>query len=160
MRSVVRSLDPDLPLYHIRPLREEVDESVAADRTMAILCGTFGVLAVVLTAIGIYGVIAWTVTRRTNEIAVRMALGADPSGILKLVLREVLLLATVGISVGTGLALAASRLVEAKLFGVAARDPGMLAAAIAISGIMALLAATVPAVRALRIDPGRALRFE
>jgi predicted permease len=160
LRDVVRSLDPDLPVYQLQPMQARIDEITNADRTLAILCTAFGILAVLLTAIGIYGVIAWTVSRRTNELAVRMALGALPERVLRLVMREAVILATSGVVVGTGLALAASRVVESKLFGVAGRDPLVLAVAVVCTGGMALLAAFIPAWRATRIDPARALRFE
>lgn len=160
VREVVRSLDPNLPVHELKPLRKEIEEAMAADRTLAILCTAFGLIAVLLTAIGIYGVIAWTVARRTNEIAVRMALGALPTRVLGLVLREVMILAGAGLAAGAAMALASGRVVEANLFGVAGRDAAMLMVAVVCTGAMALLAALVPAVRATRIDPSRALRFE
>jgi ABC-type antimicrobial peptide transport system permease subunit len=160
LRDIVRSLDPDLPVYQLQPMQARIDEITNADRTLALLCTAFGVLAVLLTAIGIYGVIAWTVARRTNELALRMALGALPDRVLRLVLREAVILAGSGIAVGVGLALAASRVVESKLFGVAGRDPLVLTVAVVCTGGMALVAAFLPAWRATRIDPARALRFE
>lgn len=160
LRDSVRALDADLPVYRLKPLTDEITEAVSADRTLAILCTAFGVLAILLTAIGIYGVIAWTVARRTNEIAVRVALGALPDRVLRLVMREVVVLAGVGIAVGVVLALASARLVEAKLFGVTGRDPLMLGVAIGCTAVMAGLASFVPAWRATRIDPARALRFD
>jgi ABC-type antimicrobial peptide transport system permease subunit len=160
VRDVVRTLDPDLPVYQLRAMRERIEEITNSDRTLAVLCTAFGFLAVLLTAIGIYGVIAWTVARRTNELALRMALGALPGRVLNLVLREAVVLAAAGIIAGTGMALAASRMVESKLFGVAGQDPVILALAVVCTGGMALLAAFVPAWRATRIDPARALRFE
>lgn len=160
LRNAVRSLDANLPVYQMKPLKAEIEEAVAQDRTLAILCTSFGLLAVLLTAIGIYGVIAWTVARRTSEIAVRMALGAQPKRVLRLVLSEVVLLGTIGIAAGAGLALASSSFIESKLFGVAGRDSGMLALSVVCTGVMALIAALVPAIRAMRIDPARALRSE
>ena len=160
LRDAVRSLDPDLPLYELKPLTKEIEEAVSADRTLAILCTAFATLAILLTAIGIYGVIAWTVSRRTNEIAVRVALGALPARVLRLVMREVFLLGAAGIGVGIAMALASASVVESKLFGVTGRDPVMLAIAIGCTAAMAAIAAFVPAWRATRIDPARALRFE
>jgi predicted permease len=160
LRDAVRSLDRDLPVYQLKPLQEEITEAVSADRTMAILCTAFSVLAILLTAIGIYGVIAWTVARRTNEIAVRMALGALPERVLRLVMREVVVLTSAGIAAGVALALISARVVESKLFGVTGRDPLMLAIAIVCTALMAAVASFVPAWRATRIDPSRALRFE
>jgi ABC-type antimicrobial peptide transport system permease subunit len=141
-------------------MQARIDEITNGDRTLAVLCTGFGVVAVLLTAIGIYGVIAWTVARRTNELAVRMALGALPRRVLRLVLREAVILAATGIAAGVGLALAVSRLVESKLFGVGGHDPLVLVTAVILTGAMAMVAAFVPAWRATRIDPARALRFE
>lgn len=160
LRDVVRSLDPDLPLYQLRPLQARIAEVTNSDRTLAILCTAFGILAVLLTAIGIYGVIAWTVARRTSELALRMALGALPARVLRLVLREALLVAGAGLAVGITLALLAARVVESKLFGVAGQDPLVLAIAVVCTGGMAVLAAFIPAWRATRIDPARALRAD
>lgn len=160
LRQVVKSLDPDLPVYQLRPLQARIDEVTNGDRALALLCTAFGVLAVLLTAIGIYGVIAWTVARRTNEIAVRVALGALPTRVLRLVLREAFSVALAGLAIGIGLALLAARIIESKLFGVAARDPLILTAAVLCTGAMSILAAFLPAWRATRIDPARALRSE
>ena len=127
---------------------------------MAILAGAFGVLAGTLATLGLYGVIAYTVARRRNEIGVRVALGADRARVLRLVLREAALLLGLGLMVGTGLALWAGRVASALLFGLKPYDPATLALAIALLSAVALLASYRPAHRAGRMEPMLALREE
>jgi predicted permease len=160
IRESVRSLDPNLPVDNIGPMQEQIDRAVSTDRVLAVLCTVFAGLAVLLTAIGVYGVIAWTVTRRANEIAVRIALGAMPGRVLGLVLGEMLTIGTVGITAGALLALAAGAFAQSRLFGIAGRDPATLAAAAVCSAAAALLATAIPAWRAMRIEPAEALRTD
>jgi predicted permease len=138
----------------------QLRESLMRDRLMATLAGAFGLLAGVLATLGLYGVIAYMVARRRNEIGVRMALAADRGRVVRLVLREAILLLTVGLVIGTGLALWAGRAATAMLFGLKPTDPGTFAAAIALLAAVALLASYGPARRASRVEPMQALREE
>ncbi|MBC7927927.1 MAG: ABC transporter permease [Bryobacteraceae bacterium] len=160
IRQAVHSLDASLPVDNLGPMQAQLNNAVSSDRMLAVLCTIFAGLAVLLTALGVYGVIAWTVARRANEIAVRMALGAMPGRVLRLVLSEIAFVGGLGILTGTLLALASGQFAEAKLFGIAGRDPLMLSVAILCSAAVALLASLVPALRATRIEPAQALRLE
>ena len=124
------------------------------------LASTFGALATLLAALGLYGVVAYNVTRRTPEMGVRMAFGAMPRDVLKLVMREVGLLVLGGAIIGVPAALALARYVESQLFGVKGNDPLIFTAATAALALVALLAGYIPARRAARIDPMKALRYE
>jgi predicted permease len=160
IRETVRGLDQNLPVFDLKAMRDCVDEAATTERLIAVLAVAFGVLATVLAAIGLYGVIAYVVVRRTPEIGVRMALGARPAEVLGLVMREVALLLALGAAIGLVAAVGTSRLVEAQLFGLSARDP--LVFVLALAGLMVVGAAAglVPARRASTIDPLRALRHE
>jgi ABC-type antimicrobial peptide transport system permease subunit len=131
---------------------------VRRDRLMAMLAGSFGLLAAVLATLGLYGVIAYMVARRRNEIGVRVALGADRGRVVQLVLREALLLLAAGLVIGTGLALWAGRAAGALLFGLKPYDPPTLVMAILLLAAVALLASYLPALRASRMEPMSALR--
>jgi ABC-type antimicrobial peptide transport system permease subunit len=137
-----------------------VDNSLAKDRVVARLSAAFGLLAMLLAAIGLYGVMTWTIARRTREIGVRMALGERPRGIFRLVLRDTLMMVTLGIAIGIPLALAATRLIRGLLFGVGAADPLVILAASILLIAVATLAGFLPARRAARVDPMIALRHE
>ncbi|MGH9433574.1 MAG: FtsX-like permease family protein, partial [Terriglobia bacterium] len=141
-------------------LRTQIRETLVQDELMATLCGFFGALAVLLAAIGLYGVIAYTVAQRTNEIGIRMALGAQRSGVLRLILGEVSVLIGIGIVVGAGLTLAGGKAAASLLFGLKAHDPLTLALAVIILAVIGLAASFVPARRASRLDPMVALRYE
>ena len=160
MRRAVRELDAGLPVYAMKSMTVQVEESISTDRLVAVLSSAFGLLATLLAAIGLYGVIAYAVTRRTAEIGIRVALGARRGDVLWLVMREVTLLAASGIAVGLPAALALGRCVQSELFGVKASDPAIFAAAALALAIVAGLAGFLPARRAARIDPIRALRYE
>jgi ABC-type antimicrobial peptide transport system permease subunit len=127
---------------------------------LATLSGGFGVLAAILTLVGLYGLIAYTVTRRTNEIGVRMALGAGRAEIARLILRETTLLLVIGAAIGIALALAGGRAAASLLFGVRPTDPIALAAALGFLALIALVASYAPARRATRIEPVVALRID
>jgi putative ABC transport system permease protein len=141
-------------------LRTQIRDSLAQDELMATLCGFFGGLAVLLAAVGLYGVISYTVAQRTNEIGIRMALGAQRSGVLRLILGEVAVLIGIGIVVGAALTLAGSKVASSLLFGLKARDPLTLAAAAILLAAIGLAASLVPARRAMQTDPMVALRYE
>jgi ABC-type antimicrobial peptide transport system permease subunit len=137
-----------------------IRESLYTERLIAILSAAFGILATLLAAIGLYGVIAYSVARRTGEIGVRMALGAMPANVLRLVLLGAARLAAVGIAIGLAAAFAGGRLIESQLFGIRASDPRVYLGAAVVLAVVALLAAGVPAWRAARIDPVSALKYE
>ena len=163
VRSVKHMLDETAPGIRVRTvttLQEQLDRSLERQRLAAGLATLFGLLALCLAAIGLYGVVAYLVTARTGEFGVRLALGARPGDLFWLVLRESLALSAIGIAIGLPLALAGGRLVTSQLFGVAATDPIVATAAIATLALVAALAGLIPARGASRVDPIRALREE
>ncbi len=160
MRDAVRGLDPNLPAPKIKTVELRIRESLYTERLIAILSAAFGILATLLAAIGLYGVMAYSVTRRTGEIGVRMALGAVPADVLRLILLGAVRLAAAGIVIGLVAALAAGKLIESQLFGIAAADPVIYAGAALLLALVTLIAAGVPAWRAARIDPVVALKYE
>ncbi len=160
VRGVIAAEDRDLPLIDVRTMTEQVATTVAQERVFAQLTSGFGVLALVLASIGIYGIMAYTVAARTGEIGIRMALGAQAERVLGMVLREVSWMALVGVLLGLGGALILARLVSSMLYGVSAFDPLTLAGVAAVLMGISLLAGFGPARRASRIDPVRALRHE
>jgi predicted permease len=160
LRREVRKVDATVPMYDLRTVEQQVENSLVTERLLAALSTVFGSLATLLAATGLYGVMAYMVARRTPEIGIRMALGAGRSSVLWLVMREVFLLAAVGLAIGLAAAWALTRLVEAQLFGVQPFDPmTMVLATMGIASV-AMLAGYLPARRATTIDPMRALRFE
>jgi predicted permease len=160
LRREVQALDHDLPLYNVKTFAEQKSESLARERLIATLSGFFGALALVLASIGLYGVMAYSVQRRTREIGIRMSLGAMRGRVVWMVLRDCLLMVAMGIAVGIPLSLWLSRLVTSQLFGVAPGDPVTIAVAAFILTAVAALAGYLPAHRASRIDPMAALRCE
>jgi putative ABC transport system permease protein len=157
-RRALAAVDPDIPLERVRPLLAVVTESIAQPRLLVILLATFGALALVLGAIGIYGVMAYAVVQRTREIGVRSALGATPRDVLALVVGEALTLAVVGVALGVAGALALTGLLRSQLYAVSPTDPvTFLNASLGLLAV-ALLASAVPALRAMRVDPARVLR--
>jgi predicted permease len=160
VRQTVRRLDANLPVFDVKSMETQVAESLFVERMVAALSVAFGGLATLLAAIGLYGVMSYAVARRTREIGIRMALGAEPRGVLWLVLREVALLSAFGVMAGLLTAFFAARRVESQLFGLAPNDPVTLASAVALLLTVALVAGLVPARRATRIDPLLALRTE
>ncbi|MEO8025323.1 MAG: ABC transporter permease [Bryobacteraceae bacterium] len=160
IRNEVRKLDANLPIYGLRTVGEQVELNLATQRLVASLSACFGALATLLAVIGLYGVMAYLVGRRSREIGIRMALGASEGNVVWMILREVLLLIGIGVALGLAGALSLTRFVQAQLFGVTASDPRVLAvAAIGLAGI-ALLAGYIPARRAANTDPLRVLRYE
>jgi predicted permease len=159
IKAAVSSVHPEIGI-EFRVLSTQLENSLMRDRLMATLSGAFGLLAGFLATLGLYGVIAYMVERRRNEIGVRMALGADRGRVIRLVLREASLLIVAGLIVGTGLALWAGQAASTLLFGLKPHDPVTLAGAIALLALVALLASYGPARRASRLDPMNALREE
>jgi ABC-type antimicrobial peptide transport system permease subunit len=160
LRRMVAKLDGSMPVYDLKTLENQLTETLSTERLIASLSAVFGVVATVLAALGLYGVMAFVVARRTREIGVRMALGAPRSWVLWLVLREVLILLGVGLMTGVPAAYLLSRYVSSQLFGVTPEDVWTGAAAIGVLGLVALLSGLVPARRASTIDPITALRYE
>ena len=160
VRRALAAIDANLTVLDIMSLSEQVDRIFNQDRLIARLTQLFGLLALVLACVGFYGVTAYSVARRTSEIGIRMALGADRKSVLQLVLRGALIQLTLGLAVGIPVALAGSRLLANQLYGVKSNDPVILGLAVVVLAASALLAAFVPARRAATIDPMRALRTE
>jgi putative ABC transport system permease protein len=160
IRQEVQEIDKDLPVTDVAMMSDALEGSVAQPRFRTFLLGLFAAMALVLAATGIFGVISYSVSRRTNEIGIRVALGASRSTILRMILRETLALTFVGMAVGIPCALAASRLLGHMLFGVSANDPATLAVVALVLAVVASLAGFVPARRAMRVDPIVALRYE
>jgi putative ABC transport system permease protein len=160
VRKEVNALDPDQPIAAIRPMTEWVAMSAAGARYRTTLLGLFALLAMILAATGIYGVMSYSVAQRTQEIGVRMALGARPLDVLKLVVRQGMMLALIGVIVGLAGALALTRVMSSLLFGVTERDPITFVAVAALLIVVAFISCFVPAHRATRVDPLIALRCE
>jgi len=160
IRQAMGSLDPNLPIISIRTLSEQVAGVFRQQRLIAQLTSFFGVLSLVLACVGLYGVTAYNVGRRTHEIGVRMALGASWADVLRLVLRGAFLLIIFGLILGIPLSLATSRVLSSQLYGLNPYDPVPIAIAVAVLGLFGLIATLVPARRAMRVDPMVALRNE
>ena len=160
VRQAVSQIDHSLPLAYTGTLGEQVNRSLAGQSLIARLSTFFGMLAAFLACIGIYGLAAYAVTRRTNEIGIRMALGAEASGVLWMVMRESLTLAALGVAIGIFVSLAAARLIESVLYGLKTTDPATIALSALVMIAVAALAAYLPARRASNVDPMVALRYE
>ncbi len=160
LRSAIHEINKDQPLTDIRTLDRIKTESVASDRLQTTLLGTFGGVAMLLSAIGIYGVISYAVAQRTHEIGIRSALGASSGSLLRLVLRSGMALTAIGLVLGLAGAWSLTRLLGNLLFGVSPRDPVTLVTAAVVLALVALLACYIPARRAAKVDPLIALRYE
>jgi predicted permease len=160
VRREVQSLEPNLPVFRVKTLEEQVDETLGQERLVATLASLFGVLALLLACAGLYGVFSYSVSRRTRELGVRIALGAKRSDVLSLVLRQGMTLALVGIALGVSGAFVVTRYLESLLFGVRATDPLTFAVTSIVLAIVALAACYIPARRATKVDPVIALRSE
>jgi ABC-type antimicrobial peptide transport system permease subunit len=160
LRAVVQKVDRDLPIIDIRTQREQIDANMQMERTFATLTSGFGVLALALACVGIYGIMAYSVANRRNEIGIRMALGAQPGQVRGMILRESTWLAAVGIVAGVSAALALTRLVKTMLYGIQPCDPITIVAGVFLLLAVALAASWIPARRAARVQPMEALRHE
>jgi ABC-type antimicrobial peptide transport system permease subunit len=160
LRAAVRKIDRDLPLLDVRTQQEQIDATLQQERLFASLTAGFGVLALALACVGIYGIMAYTVSQRTNEIGIRLALGARRTQVRGIVLQETGCLALAGIVVGLGIALALGRLVKSMLYEVRPADPLSLLATAGLLIAVALLAGWGPAARASRLEPMEALRHD
>ncbi len=160
IERVMRSLDRDLPLENLRTMTEQVKQNVFLDRMISTLSTAFALLATVLAAIGLYGVLAYTVAQRTREFGLRMALGAAPSRVRSMVMKQVAMMTLIGVTAGAGITYYFGKVVESLLFEMQGRDPFVLVSSVVLLAVIALLAGFLPALRASRIDPMRALRYE
>ncbi len=160
VRAVVAGIDRDLPVFNVRTQTEQIDALLSREWLFLALTSGVGLLALVLASIGIYGVLAQGVSRRTNEIGVRLALGASRRDVLVMILREASSLAALGAVIGVVTAALLSRYVRTMLFGVTPGDPATFVGAVVAMMLVALLAGWIPARRASRLDPMAALRHE
>ena len=160
LRRAVAQIDPNLPLLNVHTIHEEVDQYMSHEQLISSLTGIFSVLALLLAAIGLYGVMSYSVVRRTSEIGIRLALGAQTRALLWMVLRESVVMLAIGLAVGLPLTLASTRLIHEQLFGLSVMDPATIGVAILVVTLMTLLAAWLPARRATKVDPMVALRCD
>ena len=160
IRQVARSVDANVPVHQMQTVERTVDDALFNERMLAVLSAAFGLLATVLASVGLYGVMSYVVSRRTREIGIRIALGAERGSVIGMVLKEVAVLAFLGIGVGVPAAISLSRLVRAQLFGISPADPLTIGVAALALGGVALFAGYIPARRASRVQPVVALRFE
>jgi predicted permease len=160
IREVVSQVNTNLPLFDVKTESMQIDRLLFQERLVARLAGFFGLLALVLACVGLYGLLSYEVSRRTREIGIRMALGAHPGSVLKLVVRQGIVLAIAGAAVGIGVALGVTRYLTSMLYDVHANDPLTIIAVAALLAVVALTACYIPARRAMRVDPMVALRYE
>jgi predicted permease len=160
IREAVREIDGNLPLFDVKTQTQQAAESLTQERLFATLSSFFGVLAMLLACVGLYGVMSYGVTRRTNEIGIRMALGATSPRVLSMVMRETMLVVGIGVAIGLGTAVALTRLIATMLYGLAPTDPVTISVAVVLMITVAAVAGYIPARRASRVDPVIALRYE
>ena len=160
LRRAVSETDANLDPIEIHTIPVQIDQRLVRDRLTAHLSSFFGTVALLLACIGLYGVLSYNVARRTSEIGLRMALGAQKKDILRMILREALLVSAIGAAAGLCAALAATQILQSMLYGVTAHDPLTLAGAAGILLAVAILAGAIPAWRASRVHPMAALRYE
>ncbi|HEY4817159.1 MAG TPA: ABC transporter permease [Candidatus Acidoferrum sp.] len=160
VRTKVREMDANLPIYAMRTMEEQISNSLSTERMIASLSTVFGFVATVLAIIGLYGVMSYSVAQRTREIGIRMALGAEQGKVIGMVMREVVVLIAIGVAVGVPAALLLTRVIKSQLYGLQAHDPWTLGLATGLLALVACAAGYVPALRASRVDPMKALRYE
>jgi putative ABC transport system permease protein len=160
VRAAVFSLDPNQPIYEVKTLEQRVAESVAVTRSLMFLFGTFALLALVLASVGIYGIVSYSVSQRTHEIGIRMALGAQRAHVLRLIMRSGIALAITGIVMGIGGAVALTRFLKSFLFGIQPTDSLTFVMVSIGLLLVAVAACLIPARRATKVDPLEALRYE
>jgi predicted permease len=160
IRQQLTDIDRSLPVFKIDTIEQQLNDALAQDRLIAGASGFFALLAVMLACLGLYGVISYTVVRRTDEIGIRMAIGATRTGVLGMVLRDSLLLCSIGVGIGVPISLASMRLISSRLYRVSPTDPLTIVAATFLMVSVATLAGFIPARRASRVDPMVALRYE
>jgi ABC-type antimicrobial peptide transport system permease subunit len=158
LRALTTELDPDLPLYQVLTMDQRMSASLATERARMVLLAGFATLALLLAAIGVYGVLAYTVAQRAAEIGIRMALGSSARAVFRMVIGEGARLVAIGLALGLVGSIALSRLVSSMLYGVAPTDPVVYGIVLALLSVTALLASAVPARRAMRVDPLVAMR--
>ena len=160
VRKLLASIDPDIPMESISTQQQIIKNSIMPEQLFATLCGSLTILALTLSCIGLYGLMAYNVARRTSEMGIRLALGARPQDVAWPILREALMLASLGIAIGLPVALALSRLIRSTFFGIKPYDPATIIGSIILLLSVAVLSAWIPARRAAKIDPMEALRYE
>jgi ABC-type antimicrobial peptide transport system permease subunit len=160
VRQVIKDIDANVTVYNVQTMAERVTSTIRGERMFSALTALFGALALGLCCIGLYGVASYSVTRRTNEIGIRMALGAERRSVLLLVLRETFVLVCIGVAIGTPAALACARVLKRTWFGISPSDPLSITIAVGLLALVAGVACILPARRATHIDPVNALRYE
>jgi ABC-type antimicrobial peptide transport system permease subunit len=160
VREIVHQADARVPVADVKTQLQQIDETIRQEINFAKLCTAFAILALAIACVGLYGTVSYNVARRTNEIGIRMALGAQRGRMVWMVLRQVLVLAVIGLAIGLPTALVTSKLLESFLFGMKPNDPLAIAAAVAVLVAAAVVAGYAPAWRASRVDPMVALRHE
>jgi len=160
IRQTMREIDRDLPLVDVVTMEEQISKGIQRERMFALLCGGFGILALILAVVGLYGVIAYNTSRRRSEIGIRLALGAMPGDVLAMILRDGLVLASLGILLGVPIVLAGAKYLEKELFEMKPLEPFSTVVALAILFCSALIAVSIPATRASALHPSETLRQE
>jgi len=160
LRRTLQRVDPDLPLINVRTMEQQIREDTQQERIFVAATSSFGMLALALAAVGIYGVMAYSVANRTNEIGIRLALGAQPRQVLAMILREATWISLAGVSAGLGAALVLARLIKSMLYGPQPADPVSLISGAALLLAVGLAASWLPARRAASVQPVEALRHE
>jgi predicted permease len=160
VRPLISRLDANLPVEATLTMRQQIDENLTPDRIVGKLSASFALLATLLAAVGLYGVLAYSVSQRTKEIGLRVALGAEPSHVRRMVLRQTVLMLGVGTVIGLAIGIGFGQLAESLLFELKGYDPAVLVIAAGVLTLVALAASALPAYRASRIDPMKALRYE